>query len=281
MGKIRYHKIIRWSNILRLELKILWKYRESISHINDVIRLGEKVLSAPSIVWNENDDFSKIVIIFISQNMHRMQSIKILCKKGFARDSVGLLRVMFENLVDFKNIHQNKTLIKKYLGYDIYLRLKIARQFEDGNYCADDLLKVEKVIERLETQWNEIKSDYTYTDKSSRKRIFTRWTGKNSMQKLSDDVGLGRVYKQIWGLFSNYSHGSTIVAGSYIMGIENEKVVMELGTSHEFIENSIFTATANFIDMLSIANEEYNLGLEKDIENMSVKHKKCIASRKD
>src|SRR3990167_9002294 len=83
-----------------------------------------------NLVWDETDDFSKVIIVTLAKNLHRLQSIKLLCKKGLAKDALVLIRGMFEELVDLKYMAADKSRVRDYVDYDSYTRYKLGKILE-------------------------------------------------------------------------------------------------------------------------------------------------------
>ena len=83
------------------------------------------------------------------------------------------------------------------------------------------------------------------------------------------------LYKIIFGYLSNYIHSNTITANDYVLGISIKSgVVLEMGTSPDLIEEVLHSTSALFIGVLSIANEEYKMGLEAILKKYSIEIKK-------
>ena len=68
---------------------------------------------------------------------------------------------------------------------------------------------------------------------------------------------------------SNYTHLSSVVAGDYILGTNKNSVVVGIGTSEILIKEILPTVSGIFIDILKIVNDEYKMGFDPLIENLS------------
>lgn len=268
MGRVVLPKLFRPLNTIRLELKILWYFRHSLWLLKKTIRLGEHILGSEKITWDESSPFTQLTILFSASGIHRLRSIYILCKKGFARDTVPLLRVSFEALVDFKAMYQDKSRIQDYTDYNIYQRMKLISQETALSYPIENRELINNQNKKLEEQWDLVKLRFSYKDKNGKTRIFNRWSGQGGLPELAEKVGLGLVYRQIWSFYSNYSHGGSITLNNHILGIENGEVGVEIGSSPEFVKEAILTSVATYLELFSLINQEFDLGFGDHIKEI-------------
>jgi hypothetical protein len=216
------------------------------------------------LAWDDNNHFSKILLVFLAKNLHRLQSILILCKRGFAKDAIPLLRSMFEELVDLKYMYVDKKRIEDYFNYDTYIRLKLGRILLDHGGKRVDKEKIKARNDELEKEWDKVKNKFI--DKKG--KVHRRWTCKG-VADVSSEVGLGEAYLYIFGYLSNYIHSNAISANDYVLGRDGNNVVIEIGTSPQLVREVLPTASIFFVDILSIVNEEYKMNLDQDLKSLS------------
>jgi len=211
------------------------------------------------LIWDEDNHFGKVLIVCLAKNLHRLQSILILCKRGFAKDAIPLLRSMFEELVDLEYMNKNRMKVQDFLDYDYYSRLKLSNilsKIKDERIDSDKMQKRDK---ELNDDWNNVKKKFT----KSNGKIHERWTCKN-IREISEEIGLGESYLFVFGYLSNYIHSNSISASDYVLGKDkNNKVVLEIGTTPNFVKEVLSTASIFFISILGIIDDEYKMGLEK------------------
>jgi hypothetical protein len=74
-----FHKI---TQLIRMGFKLKLHFRV----LGKVLKLNENIMeNKNNLFWNENDYLSKLTIISIVKNIHRLKSILILCKCGQAK----------------------------------------------------------------------------------------------------------------------------------------------------------------------------------------------------
>lgn len=257
-----FNTLKRLLNIVTTRHQIYLENRLLFKLLHTSLHLGRRVLENRDTepVWDVGKPFSIISNIILAKNVHRLQSILILCKRGLAKDAIPLVRVMFEELVDLKYMHADKDRIQKYFQYDTYIRLKLGRTILEHTIVDVDIRRVEKRNIELQSIWDSVK--YGFTDKKG--KIHKRWTCKN-VQQVSKEVGLMNEYHYLFGYLSNYIHSSPITANDYVLGRDEDDVVLTIGTSPEFVPGVLGTATGIFVDMLSLVNSEFTAGLDDDL----------------
>lgn len=259
-------KIQKYYNIITSLIRIRYKNRWQFRIFRRVLNLGLQVMGDKSngLAWDDNNHFSKILLVFLAKNLHRLQSILILCKRGFAKDVIPLLRSMFEELVDLKYMQADKKRIEDYFNYDTYIRLKLGRTLLAHGGKGVDKEKIGVRNAELEKEWDKVKNKFT--DKKG--NVHKRWTCK-SVADVSTEVGLGEAYHYIFGYLSNYIHSNPISANDYVLGREGDNVVIEIGASPQLVREVLPTASMFFVDMLSIVNDEYKMRLDDDLKSLA------------
>lgn len=261
-------------NHQKFKIVVLYKYRKEFLLLHSLEKLFFQLSQGESNTfgWYDNDDFSKVLIISVAKNIHRARSISILCKKGLAKDVIPLMRIIFEELLDLKYMQSDKDLLRDYVDYDVFNRLKLARMI-DKDLSGNERMK--DGIKSLEKEWDLHKERFTYTDGQGKKKIHNRWT-KMNVADLSNRVGLNEDYKYMFGYLSHYIHSTTISAEDYILGQEGKDVVLEVGDSDRFIVQVLLNASAFFIFILKMIGEEYKIeSLNKKLETMEVLLQQC------
>lgn len=273
--------------IIRQFIRIKYKYRAQLKLLDKILKFHRAVMAdKKGLIWNENDYFSKLTIICIVKNIHRLRSILLLCKQGQAKDTLPLLRTMFEELVDYKYIHEGLGSVEDYSDYDTNLKLKLAREIEkykDKPFIKKEL--AEKTVKQLQREWDRVKHRFEIT-RGGRTSVYTRWNGKD-LRETSKAVGLEEVYIYLYKYLSLFTHSTAISAHNYILGLDKKKsnVVFEVGSSENFIDPVCLTASSLSLEILEIANRKYTLDFTKKINELSdkikmVKDKERIANKK-
>ena len=212
------------------------------------------------LVWDEDNHYSKVVIVFLIKSLHRLTSIQLLCKKGLAKDAVPLLRAMFEELVDLNYMSRNRERVSDFIEYDTYERYKMGRALLRSNSENIDKARVAARNTELSAQWEAIKHRFTYTA-NDKEYIFRRWTREN-VRELSEKVGLGSMYDYLFAHLSTYVHSSPIAADDYVLGRSGDSVVLSVGASPTLVGEVAATSSAIYLDMLRIAHADFNMDIE-------------------
>ncbi len=99
---------------LYAKILIRLKYRKGFRVCDEAINLGRRMMSNrySGMEWDHANNFSKVIIFVLAQNIHRLQSIRVLSAKGLAKDAIPLIRCMFEDFVDTKYMFSNKKRLK-------------------------------------------------------------------------------------------------------------------------------------------------------------------------
>lgn len=147
---------------------IHWNYKKDFCLYRKSVKLGEIILESKPIVWDESNYFSQMIITFFAKEFHRMRSIKLLCKQGQAKDAALILRSMFEDLVDFKYMHEHKNEIIDFIEYDSYIRLKMGETLLRNSPPNINRERITKRNEELRQQWDKVKHKFSYEDKKHR-----------------------------------------------------------------------------------------------------------------
>lgn len=261
---------LKAGKVFYLRVGLLWKFRSLLRLLKKTTILGEKILLSPPVIWDETNPFSKIIIVFLATNIHRLRSIGILCAHGQAKDAIGLLRVMFEDSVDFKYMQNDKTKIQDFIEYDSLLRLKLGRAIERrGGVNPEDLIKTAARNVELKNEWNKVKHKFSYRDKNGKERVYPRWNGEGGVATVAKKVNAEESMDYIWHYFSNFMHTSTLMADHYILGRKGNSVVIQTGTSGDMIEPVARTAIAVFVDILGVIDDEYRTGYADELRELS------------
>ena len=245
------------------------EFPELFELMSETRALGGKVMNSKPIVWDEANLFSKITVVFVSTNLHRLSSVELLCSHGQAVDAVGLLRTMFEDLVDFKYMQNDKTKAEDFANYDSWLRLKLGRVIErQGGTTEENMKKIKARNEELEAEWKKVKARYVYTGRDGKERVFSRWSGKGGVGEVAKKVGLESTHDYIWHSFSNFMHTSSLFSDQHVLGRDGDNVVISMEGSRDMIEEVARTATSIVLDILAVVNEEYSLNFKTRIDEL-------------
>jgi hypothetical protein len=178
---------------------------------------------------------------------------------------------MFEDLIDFKYMHEHKNEIIDFIEYDSYIRLKMGETLLRNGGAGVNRERVEKRNEELRKQWDKVKHKFSYKDKNGKTKIRDRWT-KASLRGTAQKVGLDSVYDYLYGYIStSFEHSTSIVGDNYILGRNGNNMTISVGATEDFVKEVLATARGIFLDILGIVNEEYKLGFEKKLDKLSIK----------
>ena len=252
---------------VRARIIIAHKYRKQFDICRQAINLADSFSQDPQkkLAWDEDDDLSKIILVSIARNVHRLESIIILCRRGFAKDAIPLVRSLFEELVDIKYMRADKTRVRDFLDYDVWQRVKLSKIAGAGLVTEAQKEKLEKRRKELLDSWLKIRERFLC---GKEKKECNRWT-KKDVRQVANEVKLGESYDYIFGYLSHYIHHSAITADEYVLGREGDKVALEVGATEKLVREVLPTASAMFVDLLSQANEEYSLGCDRQLQSLS------------
>ncbi len=271
----------RWAQIEVMLIRMRIANRNEFSIMEKTYRLAHQIMRDKSnnLVWDEADHFSKVIIVFLAKNLHRLQSIRLLCRRGLAKDALPLTRSMFEELVDMKYMAADKSRVQNYIDYDTHTRYKLGKMLEQYGSEGIDWPRLKKRNEQLEKEWKKIEHRYTYKSGDGKTRAFPRWTREN-VRQLSEAVGLGSMYGYLYGHMSNYGHSNPMAADEFVQGKQGDNVVVEVGASEAFVPQVLATASGMYLDMLRVANEERQMKLDAIIEPVEIALRKGAEARK-
>ena len=262
-------RIKRSWNTLKCLLIIQWKYRKDFSLLNKTIRLAEKMILSKKIVWDDNDPFSKITISAMARNLQTTRAVRLLCRMGLGQDTLTQLRVMFEGIIDFGYMRANKTRIKDYIDFDLYYKLKMGRKL-DKHKVEVKQKEWEARQKELETEWNKVKSRFTYINHKGKEVVCSRWSCKD-LRTMAEEIDMGKAYDYFYTYASSFVHSMAASANDYVLGRDGDSMVVEVGTSETMVSEALHTAQATLIAILDIVNDEYKVGFNKEIEDLSPK----------
>lgn len=258
-----------------VKLKIYCEYRKHFSAHWETIELGEKTLASEPIIWDDTDNFLKLCICILAISLTRARSIYFLCRNGLAKDAVILLRVMFEDIISFNYIHNDKSRLQDFLDFDTYLRLKIG---EIAKASKSEKVNIERLNERqseLEGRWGHIKSKFTYIDKKGKQQVYKKWTRNKTLEEISKELKAEETYNYLYRYLSNYVHLSPISFSDYVLGRDQKGVIIEKGASLHFIPEVLATSAILFLDaLIKVINTEYSIGLDNEINKLTEEIKK-------
>lgn len=264
--------IKRFWNTLTCLIRIQIKYRKAFLTLNKTIRLAEKMILSKKIIWDDSDPFSKITISVIAKNLQTAKAVRLLCRMGLGQDALTQLRVMFEALIDFGYMRADKARVKDYTDFDLYYKLKLGRKL-DKQKIEVDQQGWEARQRELETEWNKVRHRFTYQNPKGKDVVFSRWSGKD-LRTMAEEINLEKAYDYFYTYASGFVHSMAASANDYVLGREKDSVVVEVGASETMISEALHTDQATLLAFLEIINEEYKVGFDKEINDLSPNIKK-------
>jgi len=258
---------MKWLEILISLIRIRIKNRREFAVIRKTYRLARKVMRDQNngLMWDESNNYSKVLIVFLVKNVHRLQSITLLCKRGLAKDAVPLLRGMFEEFIDLRYMSVNKTRVQDFIDYDIYQRYKIGRILINKKDEGIDKNRVTTRNEALKCEWEKIKHRFTYKTKNRKEKVYKRWT-RGDVRQICNEIGLGDMYDYLFSYLSIYIHSNPITINDFVLGRKGNNIVLEIGASPTLVPEVLATSSGIYLDMLRIADKDFEMGLDKMIK---------------
>ena len=250
-------------------LKIIWKYRAQFRVHRETIKLAERLLGKELMTWNDGDLFSILCICIMAMTAHKMQSMRLLCRNGLAKDAVVLLRVLFEDIVNFNYMDNDKKRIRDFMDYDTWERLKISKWAPKKT--LEDSVKFAARVSELEQMWNKVKHKYTYTTGKRKGEVFDKWSGKNLWEMVKEVKG-EELYKYLYKYLSSFVHFNSTTFNEYVLGAKKDHIIVEIGLSDQFIPEVLVSSSALVLEsLIRVINMCYKLRLDKEIEDLSRK----------
>ncbi len=232
------------------------------------------------IIWDDQNDFSKIVISVMAKSLQTTRAIFLLCQNGLGQDALSSARVMFENLIDFRYMHADKKRVRDFIDFDLNYKLKLGRIIESrSDLQGVDKEKMKKRQQELEAEWNKVKHRFTRKNAQGKEMICSRWSCKD-LRAMAEELELVDAYDFFYVYASSFVHSTAAVANEYVLGREGDSVVVEVGASEIMVERVLSTARAIFMSILDIVNDEYKLGFDEKIKQLSPKPKKKMKTLK-
>lgn len=239
--------------------------------LSDSKDLLTEILNHPKIIWDENDDSLKLCICVSAMTLTRITSINHLCLQGLGKDATVLLRVMFEDLVNFLYMHEAPNLIRDFIDYDSYQKLKMSELINKDS--INDMQTFEKTQTEFKVQWEQVKHRY-----SDPKR---NWRGK-PLSNICDDLELKSQYNHLYKYLSYFVHLTSFSFNEYILGRDKKGVLVEIGASTAFIEEVLVSTASICFDMLAKPiDEKYNTGFTTEITKLQNKFNTLPRPKRD
>jgi len=250
--------------IIIIKLSIRWDHRKFFNLIKKTLSLGRKMIVSRNVPWDERSFFRKAAVFLLTKNVQTLQGIEVLCKNGFGQDSLSLLRAILESVINLAYINLDKEdRAQAYFEYEYFLKIKSGDILLKTNSGVDKVA-IQNRIQKLKREWNKVK--HKFLDR--RGNECHTWSCKQ-LRAMAQDADMLSVYDWVYPLCSNYGHATSSIAYSYILGKDNkDKVIVEVGTSHQFIDAVLPTACSLLLYILDTVNNEFMSGFEKNIKKL-------------
>ena len=255
--------IFPFFRILQTKWSIWWTYRRFFYLLRKTLLLGRRMIVSERIPWDDSSYFKKTLVFILTKNIKTLQAIEILCKNGFGQDALLLLRSMLESVISLGYIILDKeNRGQLYLEYGDFLKLKSGKVLLRTNSGVDKT-RIQARVQELEREWDSIKHKFLNREGE----VCPTWSCKN-LREMAIKANLLSVYEWTYPLCSSYAHTTSSIAYSYVLGIDKKGVVLEVGTSHQFIGAVLPTATSLLIYILNFVDSEFNSGFGSGIEKL-------------
>ncbi len=248
-----------------LRLFIRLKYRKGFRACDKTLALGREMMSDRNrgMTWDHANHFSKVIIFVLAQNIHRLQSIRVLASQGLAKDAIPLIRCIFEDFAYVQYMFLHKETVRDFIDYGTYLQLQSGRGLLESNASFDRRV-IEAKVQSLEQEWDQMKSRFLRSDG----KVHKSWNKKN-LAETSRDVGLEESYKTSYRYFSGFVHLNALSVNNYVEGMTDDGMVsVSVGASEAMVDAALHVGSATFVGLLGVANEEHTMGYEKELAAM-------------
>jgi len=258
----------------KISIDIKSKYKKLLEFNQTLRKIAEGILDNESKVVGPKDFIS---ILSLGRGYKIHEAILMLCKNGFGEDASILARTLFDLMVTYLYILKDKTdsTAYRYFDYDWVLRKKMF-----------DYVKGKREIMKLveDRQSNPLPFDSTidevekYADKANKKHGYTtdRWSDKN-LHDMAKVIGRLDAYKTVYFMQCQLSHNLSRGMNEFSKTTP-DGIVMEIGKSENWVEESLVVAFDFYYCILSTFNDYFELGLEKEILELEERYVKEIGS---
>jgi len=245
------------------------KYKTLISFHQELRVLADEVTDQEQKVRGPKDMFCAFVV---GKSYKTHGAVLLLSKNGFGEDASILTRSIYENMVTLLHILQDETdeQAYRYFDYDWILREKMFKSVAGKQEIMDKVLERERNPKPEDTTIQEVKKHADIVRKRYGYKN-NRWSDK-SLYEMAKDVGRLDAYRTVYRLQCQLSHSLSRSLNEYAKP-DQSGVVLDVGQSENWVEESLVAAFDFYFSILSAYNSHFDLGFEdkfEDLENRFV-----------
>lgn len=242
------------------------KYAAYFRTNDELLELGDRMRRKPP-TRNVGDVARATLNYLFGKSCDTYQSIQILCKTGFGRDALILVRSLLENLITILYMFQEEKKTEERIAEWIQFDLR------DRRILLDAIEREPTDFFKVKGKWVEKKSEIRKSYEQLPERIKKK-QGWN-YEQLAREVGLEAQYIYYRHL-SSLVHPTSTGAKGY-MAVKKNRVLIRVGPDSKSIPNALVFGHHYFWMILNQVNSVFNLGEE---ENLAT-HEKLYSVRRE
>lgn len=254
-----YSREIDWRRALHRKYGAYFKTNDELLELAD--RMRKK---SPA---RDVGDMSRATLNYLfGKSRDTYQSIQILCKTGFGRDALILVRSLLENLMIilymFEDEKKTEERITEWIQFDL----------RERKILLDAIEKEPTDFFKVKGKWlnkkSEIRRSYEELPEKIKKK--QGW----SYEQLARKVGLEAQYIYYRHL-SSLVHPTSTSAKGYMI-VEKDRVVIRVGPGEKSIPNALVFSHRYFLTILNKVNSVFNLNEKVNL----AKHERLYSIRR-
>jgi hypothetical protein len=254
-----YPREIDWRKVLQR------KYGTYFKTNDELLELADKMRKKPP--RRVVGDMSRATLNYLlGKSRDTYQSTQILCKTGFGRDALILVRSLLENLIIILYMFEDEK------GIEERIREWIQFDLRDRKILLDAIEREPTDLFKVKGKWLnkkcEIRESYEQLPEKIKKK--QGW----SYEQLARKVGLEAQYIYYRHL-SSLAHPTSTSAKGYMM-VEKNRVVIRVGPGEKAIPNALVFSHRYFLMILNKVNSVFDLNEDENLE----KHERLYSIRK-
>ena len=246
-----YVRELHWRIALHREYGAYFKKNDELLGLAD--RMRKKLHK------REVGDISRVTLHYLfAKSRDTYQSIQILCKTGFGRDALILVRSLLENLITILYMFQNKEKTEERITEWIQCDLRERKILLDTiERQSSDFFKIKRKWLRKK---REIRKSYEQLPEKIKKK--QGWVNKG-YEQLAREVGLKEEYIY-YRTLSSLAHSTSASAKGYML-IDKNRVVIQAGPGRKSIPDALVFSHRYFLMILDQVNSVFDLDEKENI----------------
>jgi len=201
-----------------------------------------------------------------------LKSINILCKTGYGRESLVLLRSLFNLCINIKWIHFQDTnaRVQRFTDFEV-INKKI--HFDALNECGSQPFNEIDI-----NKWPHFNEYKRIVDKYSleNRNDFYKWSGI-SIAKMAKQISMKKDYMIVYGYLSNFEHTNPSSVIGYMDHNESGNIVISNSPRINGIKLALLTVLQYYLAIKKTVFSTYHIEsrqLKKEISQLNILDKK-------